>query len=348
MKKIYTLLSVLLFAGSVNIKAQDTLLYEGFQFVMDSYLSSITSPPVGTTTDSVWYNYDADQLDDGSGGSTSRPGDWWQIRAFADSNLYVEGTMDTNIVMGSNSWFAPIGIADNWLITSNVQLGEHDTLFWKSATRQAPRFVDGYQVRLSTTTNSDLAFTNILFTAAEMTAFSGTGADSTFSGYTFSTPGFVHGLDGTYTEFDNDSARLIGILKPFSFPLDAYANQNVFIAFHHNSNDDNLISIDDIMIRGTASNPVAGIKENKFDLNLNLFPNPAGDNTQLNFQLSSETEVTINVNDVTGKLVYSENKGTLAYGRHFATINTAALANGFYTIAVQTKNGTSTTKLIVQ
>lgn len=348
MKKIYTLLSVLLFAGSVNVKAQDTLLYEGFQFVMDSYLISVTSPPVGTNTDSMWYNYDADQLADGAGGTNARPDDWWQILAFADSNLYIQGTTDTNIVMGANSWFSSPGQADNWLITSNVQLGDHDTLFWKAAPRQTPRYVDGYEVRLSTTTNSDLAFTNLLFTAAEMTAISGTSADSTFSGYTFSTPGFVHGLDGTYTEFDNDSARLIGILKPFSMPLDAYANQNVFIAFHHTSFDDNLISIDDIMIRGTASNPIAGIKENKFDLNLNVFPNPAGDNAQLNFQLTAETEVTINVNDVTGKLVYSENKGSLAHGRHFATINTAALANGFYTIAVQTKNGTSTTKLIVQ
>ena len=347
MKKIYTLLSVLLFAGSVNLKAQDTLLYEGFQFVMDSYLISVTSPPVGTNIDSMWYNYDADQLADGAGGTTPRPDDWWQILAFADSNLYIEGTQDTNIVMGSNSWFGSPGQADNWLITKNVQLGDHDTLFWKSAPRQTPRYLDGYEVRLSTTTNSDLAFTNILFTAAEMTSITGAN-DSVFTGYEFSTPGFVHGQDGTFTEFNNDSARLMGILKPFSVPLDAYANQNVFIAFHHTSFDDNLISIDDILIRGDASNPVAGIKENKFDLNLNVFPNPAGDNAQLNFQLFTETSVTISVTDVTGKLVYSENKGSLASGRHFATINSGALANGFYTIAVQTKNGTSTAKLIVQ
>lgn len=350
MKKIYTLLSVLLFAGSVNIKAQDTLLYEGFQFVMDSYLTSIQTPPIGKTTDSMWYNYDADQLADGAGGTTARPDDWWQTRAFADSNLYISGTTDTNIVMTSNSWFSSPGLASNLLITSNIQLGEHDTLFWKSAPVQTPRYLDGYQVKISTTTNDDFAFSTVLFTAAEMTQLSTIPGDSSsFVTHVFST-GFVHGIDSTYIEADTNrpSKAYSGILRPFSVPLDAYANQNVFIAFHHNSFDDNLISIDDILIRGTASNPVAGIKENKFDLNLNVFPNPAGDNAQLNFQLTVETEVIINVNDITGKLIYSENKGTLAHGRHFATINTAVLANGFYTIAVQTKNGTSTTKLIVQ
>lgn len=347
MKKIYILLSVLLFAGSVNLKAQDTLLYEGFQYVMDNYLSHITSPLAGTTTDSMWYDYDADQLADGAGGTTARPDDWWQILAFADTNLYVEGTTDTNVVMAANSWFSSPGQADNWLITQNVQLGDHDTLFWKSAPRQTPRYLDGYEVKISTTTNSDLAFSTVLFSAAEMTAINGTN-DSVFSGYTFSSPGFIHGEDGTFTEFDNDSARLIGVLKPFSVALDVYANQNVFIAFHHTSFDDNLISIDDILIRGTASNPIAGIKENKMDLILNLFPNPSNNNTQLNFELSAETELSISITDVTGKLVYSENKGTLTRGRHFANINTAALANGFYTVAVQTKNGKSTAKLIVQ
>lgn len=344
MKKIYTLLSVLLFAGSVNIKAQDTLLYESFNFqnFYDNYLIKDIQPPPVVTTDTLWYSYDADNLADGSGGN--REGGWFPVLPFA--------SIDTanNIAIASSSWFLPAAAASNWLISPNVQLGEHDTLFWKSAPIQTPRYLDGYQVKLSTTTNDDLAFTHVLFTAAEMTQTSAVPGDSAiFANHTFSS-GFIHGLDSTYIEIDitQPTGASRGQLRPFSVPLDAYANQNVFVAIHHNSFDDNLISIDDMMIRGTASNPVAGIKENKFDLKLNLFPNPAGDNAQLNFQLTSETEVTINVNDVTGKLVYSENKGTLAHGRHFATINTAALANGFYTIAVQTKNGTSTTKLIVQ
>jgi hypothetical protein len=294
----------------------------------------------------MWYDYDADQLSDGSGSPTPRAGDWFQSRAYSDSNLYVPGhALDTNLVMASNSWFTPAGKADNWLITSNIQLGAHDTLFWKSAPRQTPRYCDGYQVLISITNNSDLSFNDTLFTAAEMTAIKGTN-DSVFGGYQFS-PGFVHGLDGTYTENQHDSARLIGILHPFKKPLDAYANKNIFIAFHHNSYDDNLISIDDILIRGTPA-ATTGIKENKADLGLSVFPNPSKDNARLNFNLSSEASVIIMVNDLTGKLVYSENKGSLAQGRHFACINTATLSKGFYTITIQTESGRNTAKLIVQ
>lgn len=344
MKKIYTLLSVLLFAGSWSLKAQDTLLYEGFQADSLNYIILTQDPPPGNTADSLWYDYDLDQLPDGSTGNRS---DYWFLSvAFADADSIDQATMDTNLVLMSNSWFTSPGQADNWLITRSILLGDHDTLFWKSAPRQTPRYLDGYEVKISTTTNEDVAFTDVLFTAAEMDSINGTN-DSVFSGYDFSA-GIVHGLDSTYTEYHGDSARLLGVLKPFMIPLDAYANQNVFIAFHHNSFDDNLISIDDIMIRGTL-NPSAGIKEqNKSGLSLNVFPNPANDYAQVNFQLTAETEVAITLSDITGKLVYSENKGSMTPGRHFAMINTAALEKGFYTIAIQTNNSRNTAKLIVK
>lgn len=341
MKKIYTLLAGFIMFGSITSKGQDTLLYESFNFqnFYDNYLIVDVVPPAGVNVDTLWYSWDGDGLPDGTPAGT-REGGWFPVQPFAN--------VDTteNVALAASSWFpSPGGTANNWLITPNVQLGDHDTLFWKSAPFQTPRYCDGYQVLISTTTNSDLAFTDTLFTAAEMTAILGTN-DSVFSGYSFSS-GFVHGLDGTFTEFDADSARLRGVLKPFSVALDAYANQNIFIAIHHNSFDDNLISIDDMLIRGTT-NPVAGIKENKADLFLNVFPNPAKDNIQVNYVLSAETDVTIRINDVTGKLVYSESKSSLNQGRHFTMVNTSALAKGFYTVAVQTNNGKSTTKLIVQ
>lgn len=348
MKKVYTLVSVLLFIAW-GVKAQDTLLYESFQFVMNTYLTE--GAPPGNTEDVMWYNFDADGFSDGSGGSTQRPGGWWQILPFADADSIDPLTLDTNLVMAANSWFTAPDQANNWLITPNIKLGDHDTLFWRSAPRQTPRYLDGYEVKLSTTTNDDFSFTNVLFTAAEMTGLSTVPGDSSnFANHTFS-PGFVHGEDSTYIVFDtvNTTGAYNGMLRPFSVALDAFANQNVFIAFHHNSFDDNLISIDNIMVRGTPSNPNASIKEqNRNDLNLTVFPNPANEFAQLNFELPVETEVTITVSDVTGKVVYSENKGSQPAGRHFAKINTSILAKGFYSIVVQTNNSRNTTKLIVK
>jgi len=334
MKKIY-LVALSFAALSVSgLKAQDTLVYESFNF-QAFYDDIVTGFPSGSTPDPLWYNYDGDGLSDGSG--AGRPGEWFAILPFSP----VDTT--NNVAIGANSWFSSPALSDNWLITPSFTLEAHDTLFWRSAPLQTPRYLDGYEVLLSTTDNDVLSFTTNLFDAAEMTA---TGTDTVFSTFTFSS-GFVHGQDGTYIDVA-DQAQMLhnGQLRPFSVPLDAYAGQTVFIAFHQNSFDDNMISIDDFMIRGT--NLSIGIAENAAELGLNVFPNPSVDQAQINYNLSAETSVIISIYDVTGKLVASENKGTQAAGRHISAINTAAMAKGFYTVCVQTESGRSTAKLIVK
>jgi hypothetical protein len=334
MKKIY-LLALSFAAVSVSgLKAQDTLVYESFNF-QSFYDDIVTGFPSGSTPDALWYNYDGDALSDGSGGA--RPGEWFAVLPFSP----VDTT--NNVAIASNSWFASPALSDDWLITPSFTLEAHDTLFWRAAPLQTPRYVDGYKVKLSTTDNDVLSFTTTLFTAAEMT---GNGTDTTFSTFTFSS-GFVHGLDGTYIDIADQVDMLHnGQLRPFSVPLDAYAGQTVFIAFHHASFDDNLISVDDFMIRGT--NTASGVNETAKEIGLNVYPNPSEDVAQLNYNLSSETSVIISVYDVAGKLISSDNKGTQPAGHHFSAINTASMANGFYTVIVQTGSSRSTAKLIVK
>jgi hypothetical protein len=342
MKKIYLLAMSFAVLSALETKAQDTLVYESFNFQMffDNMVDDVNPPP-GITPDALWYSYDGDGLADGSAGGT-RPGGWFAVQPFSD--------MDTleNSVIGANSWFTGPAAADNWLITPSFTLRANDTLFWKSAPSQTPRYLDGYKVYISTTTNDNFSFLGaggaLLFSAAEMTAL---GSDSTFSTYTFNS-GFVHGQDGTYIDFATTTAPILhtGQLRPFSVPLTAYAGQTIFIGFHHDSFDDNLISIDDFLIRGP--DVAAGVNENNNEIGLNVFPNPSVDVAQVSYSLSAETSVIISIFDVTGKLVSSENKGTQSAGRHFSSINTAAMSNGFYTVTVQTENGISTSKLIVK
>lgn len=343
MKKIYILATGFAMLSALSTKAQDTLAYESFNFqsFYDALISDVVPPP-GITGDTQWYSYDRDGLADGSGGS--RDGGWFAVRPFSD--------LDTtnNVAIGANSWFDSPGQAQNLLITPSFTLGAHDTLFWKSAPSQTPRYLDGYQVLLSTTDNDDFSFTHTLFTAAEMTGLSATAEDTVYSHFTFAPAGaFIHGADGTYIDpVDMTATHQLhsGRLQPQSVPLDAYAGQSVYICFYHNSFDDNLISIDDFMIRGQHIS--TGINENKTDLGVNVFPNPATDQVQVNYNLSAESPVTITIYDVTGKVVSAESKGSQAAGRHFSVINTAAMANGFYTVSVQTNAGRSTSKLIVK
>jgi hypothetical protein len=348
MKKLYIILaSALLFLAAGKVaKAQDTLLYEGFQAATLPF-DTLDFPP-GNPTDALWYNYDMDGLTFGS--PTYRPKQWFQTGTFSTfDSLLADGS--DNIVMSSNSWFATAAAAYNLLITPSVVLGPHDTLFWRSAPRQTPRYCDGYQVLLSNSTNDPTSFTHVLFTAAEMT---GTPAsnDVNFATHTFSA-GFVHGQDGTYidpTPSTGVTAAYKGRLRPFSAPLNAYAGQTVFIAFNHNSFDDNLIEIDDVMIRSLTAASTVGIQQNSSEplATFKVFPNPAKETAQINFTIAAETAVVMSVYDLAGKLVYSENKGTMMAGTHFATVNTSVLAKGFYTVMLQTDGGRSTAKLIVE
>ncbi len=371
MKKIYTIVA-LFFLGALASKAQDTLLFNDFQQPHWHAYDTLVGPP-GTATDNVWYIFNANGTSIPNAAPAYRPNRWFFSYPFSMVDRYATGmsdtsttsviTPDSNAVLAANTW-SNLGdganaLEANYFITPSVLLGMHDTLFWKSAPRQTPRYLDRYSVLISHNTNNDVgSFTDTIFRAAEMIGAPPGGATSTdtvFADFTFNAyapvgdTGFIHGKDGMYMDYI--SATQVapishnGRLRPFSIPLDTYSGQTIFVAFLSNSHDDNLISIDDIMIRGAN---VTGIKENANNISLSVFPNPAKETAQLNFELASSTTVTISLYDIAGKLVYSENKGTMSQGRHFDVMNVAPLAKGFYTVAVQTNSGRSIVKLIVQ
>lgn len=355
MKKIYTLITSVLLISSTSFYAQTISLkqeFEGFANGFHSTIDSVAISP-GNVTDTLWYTFDLDLIPDGSG--ASRPDGWFFSYPYSEVNhgptgyTYTDGTPDSNTVFSANSWNnfgeTSSGLEDNWLVTPSVVVGPHDTLYFKSAPRQTPRYCDGYEVLLSNSNNDPTSFTTVLSTAAENTAL---GTDTTYSTFTFSS-GFVHGLDGTYIDIAaGTNPSHAGQLRPFTIPLTAYAGQTIFVAFHHNSHDDNLISIDDVIIGSNVFAAGAGISEHGNDISLKVSPNPSKDIVQVEFNLTSESSVVLNINDVTGKLIYTENQGMSAQGNHKSTLSVSSLAKGFYTITVQTSNGVSVSKLIVE
>ncbi len=78
------------------------------------------------------------------------------------------------------------------------------------------------------------------------------------------------------------------------------------------------------------------------------YPNPAGDQTNINVSLRKAADVKIEVADLLGKVVYSENKGKLNQGSHTITLNTASYAKGVYTYTVSTGDFKTTRKMIIK
>lgn len=332
MNKLYTLLAALLL--STPLFAQNVLLYEDFE--EDTLDHIVVGLPNGN--DQTWIDADFDFLDDQSG--ASRPGEWFLSLGFSDVD-------SANTVMASNSWTLDPTPVANYLVLPPIHLDAADgMLYWKSAPRQTPRFLDGLQVLVSTTDNFPESFTDTLMYYAEYTDGAALPDDSSFANYNF-TNGFVFGEDYTWVEYHGDSARFIGILRPDSASLAAYAGQTIYIAFCHGTVDDNLQSIDDIKVTGTGQNlPV----ENVIDAvaNLDAFPNPAADQFRITYDLKQTGNVRLNVYDATGRLMKAIANATQLHGHYYFDVNTREWANGAYNVVLDAPHGKSTVKINVQ
>jgi hypothetical protein len=341
MKKLFTLIALVL-TSLWSAAQNDTLLYENFDVDPTANPNWVPVPafPTNTTGDTMWYNYDADVLADQSG--ASRPGEWWwSPGGFADAD-------STDGCMFSNSWTLDPTPVRNYLITPSISIIDANaTVSWESAPRQTPRYLDGYVVVVSTTTNDESQFLDTLFVAGENDGWNASPTDSTFSQYYFTPTGpsvFIHGMDGTYVEYHGDSIRLIGQHRPFSASLAAYAGQNIYIAFVHYTVDDNLISLDNILVTGTE---FVGVNEPEEDvLKLYSYPNPAKKNVHLNFMVEKTSDVVIEVSDVLGNVVLKDNLKNIS-GKYSYLMNVEKLPGGTYYYTVIGGQGRSTDKFVV-
>ncbi len=320
MKKISTFVFLSVFAG-INANAQtDTLLFENFD--IDNTANYLQ---YNSGNDLTWVDYDVDGLPD----ANSRPLNWfWNPNGFA--------TVDTTGCLFSSSWFNSPANAANYLITPPIQITDATAVLnWKSAPRQTPRYVDGYKVVVSTTDNIESSFTDTIFVAAEFLSGASSNGPN-YSAYTFSN-GFVHGSDLLYVELSptSDSANLLGVLRPFSASLAQYAGQTIYIAWLHDSFDDNLIALDDILITG---NLTAGVQQIVNKEEVKVYPNPASDRIEFSYNQKSSAQVSAQIFDVKGAVVRTITKGMMLAGEQKLAIDVKGLASGNYQLKVAAGN----------
>jgi hypothetical protein len=291
--------------------------------------------------DQTWYNFDSDGLADQSGGN--RPGEWFHADfGFADVDS-LDGCF------WSNSWtLDAVNPVKNYLILPALQIIDTNaTVSWESAPRQTPRYLDGYVVVVSTTTNDEAQFTDTLFWAAENEGWNSAPVDSTFNEYYFQPTNpnaFIHGLDGTYVEYHGDSVRLVGAHRPFSASLSAYSGQSIYIAFVHFTHDDNLLCIDNILVTGTSPNSIN--EATRDAMKLYSYPNPASNNIHLNFTIDKTSDATVVVTDVLGNIVLNETLNNVS-GKYSYTMDVENLSAGTYYYTVTSSYGRSANKFVI-
>jgi len=91
----------------------------------------------------------------------------------------------------------------------------------------------------------------------------------------------------------------------------------------------------------TSLNEQTAIKEMKF------FPNPARDIVNLNFDLETGSEVSIDIFNLVGAQVYSSTLGNKTAGLHSNSINVANLKEGMYLLRITSNNSPLTKKFMI-
>ena len=80
----------------------------------------------------------------------------------------------------------------------------------------------------------------------------------------------------------------------------------------------------------------------------NIYPNPTTGTSYIDLSLIKSNNVAINVTNLMGQIVSSENLGTKSMGMHKLAIDATNLTSGIYFVTVKVGNSTSTSKMIVR
>lgn len=307
MKKIFTLVFFSLVAGTFLMAQNDTLIWNDWQ-TMD--LDPLTSSEVFFFPDSgaedLWINWNEDQIEDSNGDISEFYNSLDFSQAAADTI-----TVDSNFIAAAQSWLMNLDpSSSNWLITPAIQIGDDQaTLHWKSAALQGPRYMDGYAVKiLVDASNPDDATSNTaVYRSAEMISILGEGQTVDLDSFEFS-GGYIHADGWSLDEYKElftpeDSTLYRGRLEPHSLSLAEFEGQKIFVAFHHNSSDDNVIGFDDILVLGS-------MVSNTADINLETFrvvsyPNPADHLVNLMYRLDEPSDVKVSIYNTNGQLMKS-------------------------------------------
>lgn len=92
---------------------------------------------------------------------------------------------------------------------------------------------------------------------------------------------------------------------------------------------------------------IVGVSEIANPFNVSVYPNPTATTANINFALKAAEQTTINVYDVTGKVVANVVNGKLNAGKNTVSVETANLTNGIYFARIQAGSTVQTVRFTV-
>ena len=332
----FWMLPTFLLAQSALV-APDTLLKEDFTTDPSDKMLQF---PEGN--DLQWINYDQDNR---ATFDNAYPKNWfWDI----DNADGVE-----NGVFFSTSFLQSEFVRNrNWLISSPIHIPDTSYwLCWRSAPFQGPLYMDGYKVLISAKSNKTADLRDTIFRAAEMRTPPPANSDLLdLNNYTFTT-GYIHANGFTNTNYyytvqdtlpDGEIERIYWCrLEPHSVSLSKYAGQTIYIAFLHDSQNDFLLQLDDIVV---SNERMVGVANMHHLLYFKILQNPVRDMAYLTWKLDVAMDCHLRIFNSSGQLMATQHNGRQEEGSW--QIDLGAFPAGTYHCVLQTENGVVSKRLV--
>ncbi len=187
---------------------------------------------------------------------------------------------------------------NDWLISPQIALGTSgNTLTFWAKSCDATFGAERFTVNVSTTNTTPASFTKI--------------------------------SAGTFT------ATVFGPYVQYTYNLDAYQGQNVFIGVRCVSEDQFGFMLDDFRVTATTVSSVQALALQK----LKVYPNPA--KNVLNIDNGGVEITNVSITDLNGRIVKNETSNV-------SKISISDLSQGMYLLTINTVNGKKTEKLIIE
>ena len=341
MKKIYFFLVAVIATFSASAQ-KDTLLFEGFE---TGVFEKMTTEPTGK--DVEWVNWDKDGLTPGEGTNKN----WYLapeiyqvqvtkpaiLNQTAHSLSYLQGEKpgSMNILISP-----PITIVD-----------DKSTLSWQSCPLQGPEFMDGYKVLITVTSNDVTKVKpDTAFVAAEVTSYNSASITNPLDlkSWKFS-KGRIHANSYTNNKYwDTTAVKTFyrGRLEPHTVSLSKYKGKKIYVHFYHDSNDDYIFELDNVLVRSNQPAVVGAKDALANNIRLVTYPNPTVNLLNVLYRLEKPSDVTIDVVDIQGKMVQNLFSGTQINGEMNHDFDVSELAAGVYLLQVKVGEKVATQKFV--
>lgn len=326
-----------LVAGALVVSASSANAQQYFQDFEDTTVADFATLMDG------WLNWDLDAFTDANG----RPQEfYWGAYAASIDTMVTPWDTTTSFGAMSSSWMEGfVGPTNNQLVSPVWTLGSNPSLTFQSKPYQGPRYLDGYSIAVMATSDQsdwDLASADIVFEALENANDPAPGTSPSDMDFEGGAGAWMH--EPFMLMSGQDSSGMFPVLSdPITIDLSAYAGQSVVIGFIHDTNDDNLIIFDNILVDGIAS-----VEDNNVKFEINAYPNPAENFATVAFNLTNTADVLTAVYDITGRKVMSLNNGTLAAGNQKVELDVTNLPAGIYNVAISINGEIANVSIMVK